>query len=100
MGAKWPCDRTKAWRRGTPIRIRLLRCCGFEVEDLMGLCPEPGAITWYPFVNLERSRTWPAKKSGRPANRPERARRPEYLKRRTERDAVREAAARFYGVRG
>ena len=38
-----------------PIRIRLLRCCGFEVEDLVELRPEPGATTRYPFVTLERS---------------------------------------------
>jgi SAM-dependent methyltransferase len=39
--------------------IRLLRRCGFEIEDLVELCPEPGATTAYPFVTLDWARQWP-----------------------------------------
>lgn len=35
--------------------IRLLRVCGLEVEDLVELRPEAGAVTRYPFVTLD----WP-----------------------------------------
>lgn len=39
--------------------IRLLRNSGFEVEDLIELRPDEGAITRYPFVTLEWARKWP-----------------------------------------
>ena len=41
-------------------RIRLLRTCGFEVENLIELQPPVDAEeTRYPFVNLDWARQWP-----------------------------------------
>ena len=39
--------------------IRLLRGCGFEIEDLHETRPEPGATTRYPYVTLEWAPQWP-----------------------------------------
>ncbi len=50
--------------------IRLLRGCGFEIEDLHEIRPEPGVTTRYPYVTLEWAPQWPGK-SERPANLPE-----------------------------
>jgi SAM-dependent methyltransferase len=40
--------------------IRLLRSCGFEVEDLVELRAPEGATTRYPWVKLEWARRWPS----------------------------------------
>jgi hypothetical protein len=87
---EWPDDESVEFHLGHGDMIRLLRCCGFGVEDLVEFRPEPGATTRYSFVTSNGPGNGHAKKSGRPANRPEQARRPRYLKRRTERDAVME----------
>ena len=39
--------------------IRLLRGCGFEVEDLIELRPLPDATTRHPLASLEWARQWP-----------------------------------------
>jgi SAM-dependent methyltransferase len=39
--------------------IRLLRRCGFEVEDLIELQPAPDATTQHPLASLEWARQWP-----------------------------------------
>jgi SAM-dependent methyltransferase len=39
--------------------IRLLRRSGFEVEDLIEVRPDVGAISRYPFVTVEWARKWP-----------------------------------------
>jgi hypothetical protein len=39
--------------------IRLLRGCGFEIEDLHEARPEPGATTRYLYVTLEWAPQWP-----------------------------------------
>jgi hypothetical protein len=39
--------------------IRLLRGCGFEVEDLIELRPAPDATTQHPLASLEWARQWP-----------------------------------------
>jgi SAM-dependent methyltransferase len=39
--------------------IRLLRHCGFEIEDLVEIRPSVGATSPYPFVTLEWARQWP-----------------------------------------
>jgi SAM-dependent methyltransferase len=39
--------------------IRLLRRCGFEIEELLELQPPANATTRYPFVTLEWARQWP-----------------------------------------
>ena len=49
---EWPDGDSVEFHLGHGDMIRLLRCCGFEVEDLVELRPEPGATTRYPFVTL------------------------------------------------
>jgi SAM-dependent methyltransferase len=39
--------------------IRLLRRCGFDVEDLIELQPTPGATTRHTLASLEWARKWP-----------------------------------------
>src|SRR5580700_1644411 len=39
--------------------IRLLRGCGFEVEDLIEIQPPPGATTRHTLASLEWARQWP-----------------------------------------
>lgn len=39
--------------------IRLLRRCGFEIEDLIELRPAPDASSRYPFVTRDWARRWP-----------------------------------------
>jgi SAM-dependent methyltransferase len=39
--------------------IRLLRRCGFEIEDLVEIRPSPDATTQYKHVTLEWARNWP-----------------------------------------
>jgi hypothetical protein len=39
--------------------IRLLRRCGFEVEDLIELRPAPDASTRHTLASLEWARQWP-----------------------------------------
>jgi hypothetical protein len=39
--------------------IRLLRGCGFEVEDLIEIQPPPDATTRHPLASLEWARQWP-----------------------------------------
>ena len=39
--------------------IRLLRACGFEVQDLIEIQPPPGATTRHPIATLEWARQWP-----------------------------------------
>jgi len=45
-------------------RIRLLRTCGFEVENLIELqLPVDAEETRYPFVNLDWARQWPTEEA-------------------------------------
>lgn len=39
--------------------IRLLRCCGLAIEDLIELQPPPGAIAGHPTVTWGWARQWP-----------------------------------------
>jgi hypothetical protein len=39
--------------------VRLLRRCGFSIEDLVEVRPSVGATTRYPFVTLEWAEQWP-----------------------------------------
>ena len=39
--------------------IRLLRRCGFEVQDLIEIQPPPGATTRHPLASIEWARQWP-----------------------------------------
>lgn len=43
--------------------IRLLRRCGFEVEDLVEIRPPEGATTRYPFVTIDWARKWPTEEA-------------------------------------
>jgi len=56
---EWPDDESVEFHLGHGDLIRLLRDCGLEVEDLIELRPEAGAVTRYPFVTLEWARQWP-----------------------------------------
>jgi SAM-dependent methyltransferase len=40
--------------------VRLLRTCGFEIEDLIEVRPPEGSTTRYPFVSAEWARRWPS----------------------------------------
>jgi hypothetical protein len=39
--------------------IRLVRGCGFEVQDLIEIRPPSDATTRYPIATLEWARQWP-----------------------------------------
>lgn len=55
----WPTDPGVEFHLSHGDWIRLLRRCGFEIEDLVELRPLEGATTGYPFVTLEWARQWP-----------------------------------------
>jgi SAM-dependent methyltransferase len=54
-----PGDPSVEFHLGYGDCIRLLRRCGFEVEDLIEVRPPEGATSRYPFVTLDWSRRWP-----------------------------------------
>ena len=54
-----PGDQSVEFHLGHGDMIRLLRGCGFEIEDLHETRPEPGATTRYPYVTLEWAPQWP-----------------------------------------
>jgi len=56
---EWPGDPGVEFHLSHGEWIRLLRRCGFEVEDLVELRPLPDATTRYPFVTLDWARQWP-----------------------------------------
>jgi len=57
---EWPDDPGVEFHISHGDRIRLLRACGFEVENLIELQPPVDAEeTRYPFVNLDWARQWP-----------------------------------------
>jgi SAM-dependent methyltransferase len=57
---EWPTDDSVEFHLSHGDWIRLLRRSGFEVEDLVELCPEADATTAYPFVTLDWARQWPS----------------------------------------
>lgn len=57
---EWPNDPGVEFHLGYGDWIRLLRRNGFVIEDLVELRPGPGAITRYPYVDVEWARRWPA----------------------------------------
>lgn len=57
---EWPDDLTVEFHMSHGDRIRLLRACGFEIEDLIELRPAPGATSGYDFATVEWARRWPA----------------------------------------
>ena len=56
---EWPDDESVEFHLGHGDMIRLLRRCGFEVEDLVELRPEPGATASHPLATIEWARQWP-----------------------------------------
>jgi len=56
----WPDGRTVDFHLGYGDWIRLLRRCGFEIEDMIELRPPEGADTRFAFVTSEWARRWPA----------------------------------------
>ena len=67
---EWPDDQSVEFHLGHGDMIRLLRRCGFEVEDLIEIRPPAGATTQHPLATLEWAQQWPceevwkARKSG------------------------------------
>jgi len=56
---EWPGDSGVEFHLQHGAWIRLLRRCGFEVEDLVEIRPPEGSTTRYPFVTIDWARKWP-----------------------------------------
>jgi hypothetical protein len=56
---EWPDDPGIEFHLSHSDWIRLLRDCGFEIEELVELRAHEGATTRYPFVTLDWARQWP-----------------------------------------
>jgi SAM-dependent methyltransferase len=57
---EWPGDESVEFHLGHGDLIRLLRRCGFAIEDLIELRPEPGATSSHPLATIEWARQWPS----------------------------------------
>ncbi len=57
---QWPDDESVEFHLGHGDMIRLLRRCGFDVEDLIEIRPPPGATATHPLATLEWARQWPS----------------------------------------
>jgi SAM-dependent methyltransferase len=57
---EWPDDPSVEFHLGYGDMIRLLRRCGFEVEDMIEVRPPEDATTSYPYAPVEWARRWPA----------------------------------------
>jgi SAM-dependent methyltransferase len=57
---EWPDDPSVEFHLGYGDMIRLLRRCGFEVEDLIEVRPREDATTSHPYAPVEWARRWPA----------------------------------------
>ena len=57
---EWPDDPGVEFHISHGDRIRLLRACGFEVENLIELQPPVGTDeTRFPYASLDWARQWP-----------------------------------------
>ncbi len=56
---EWPGDDSVEFHLGHGDMIRLLRRCGFEVEDLIEIRPPAGATTRWPLATIDWARNWP-----------------------------------------
>jgi SAM-dependent methyltransferase len=56
---EWPNDPGVEFHLSHGDWVRLLRRCGFGIEDLLEVRPAVGATTRYPFVTLEWAGRWP-----------------------------------------
>jgi SAM-dependent methyltransferase len=57
---EWPGDESVEFHLGHGDLIRLLRRCGFEIEDLIELRPEPGATSSHPLATIDWASQWPS----------------------------------------
>jgi SAM-dependent methyltransferase len=58
---EWPGEGDSVeFHLGHGDMIRLLRRCGFEIEDLIEIRPPEGATTEWPLATIEWARQWPA----------------------------------------
>jgi SAM-dependent methyltransferase len=57
---EWPDDPSVEFHLGYGDMIRLLRRCGFEVEDMIEVRPREDATTSYPYAPVAWARRWPA----------------------------------------
>jgi SAM-dependent methyltransferase len=57
---EWPDDPSVEFHLGYGDMIRLLRRCGFEVEDMIEVRPREDATTSHPYAPVEWARRWPA----------------------------------------
>ena len=55
----WPDDDSVEFHLSHGDQLRLLRSCGFEVEDIIELYAEPDATTRYTFITAEWAAQWP-----------------------------------------
>ena len=61
---EWPDDPGVEFHISHGERIRLLRSCGFEIEDLVELQPPDETVeNRFPFVNLDWAQRWPAEEA-------------------------------------
>ena len=61
---EWPDDPGVEFHISHGERIRLLRSCGFEIEDLVELQPsDETAENRFPFVNLDWAQRWPTEEA-------------------------------------
>ena len=56
---QWAGSDSVEFHIGHGDMIRLLRRCGFEVEDLIEIQPPEGATTRWPLASIEWARRWP-----------------------------------------
>jgi SAM-dependent methyltransferase len=57
---EWPGDTGVEFHLSYGDWLHLLRCSGFEVEDLIEVQAPEGGTTRYPFVTLPWARQWPS----------------------------------------
>ena len=57
---EWSDDPSVEFHLGYGDMIRLLRRCGFEVEDMIEVRPREDATTSYPYAPVAWARRWPA----------------------------------------
>ena len=57
---EWPDDPGVEFHQTHGEWVRLLRRCGFEIEDLIEIQAPEGATTRYPYFDYEWARKWPS----------------------------------------
>ena len=60
---EWPEDESVDFHLGYGAWIRLLRANGFDVEDLIELRPQEGAVPAHRLASLDWSRRWPCEEA-------------------------------------